>query len=465
MPQNCYTEYVNSPLDATIGQRHIHLAAAKGQAASLETWLQCGADIDILDDEGDSALHFAAGWGRVDCAAILLRYGCRRDIKDIKGKTPMDYAREKGFNEMITLLEGADAVPQSTISPNNPITLIWADAICINQNDVAEKSAQVTMMDRIYSSAVYVIAWLGPPDEHSDLGIKTLNTLHSHLKQFKESDIEPLSGKGKEKYEKAGVPYISWQEWTALASLYQRQWSRRAWIVQEAVLPAVLLTYIGDIPVTWRHLGQVAEAIRYSEAKLGTTMSKSFVPSREVGVSANSRDGLDRAAEYRRLFTLKQLLSDFWTFIASDPKDKVFAHYGLLNLFAAERCKTDYRLSLAQVYTMATRELIASEGNLQTLSECVFPLQRRSGLPSWVPDYGLPGANAIPANFCADKGMEYVPPKAVDDPACAVLQVRGAFIGKVSQVGGRPGTGTAEKWLFDRSWLTMALALRGKGGY
>jgi hypothetical protein len=46
------------------------------------------------------------------------------------------------------------------------------------------------MMDRIYLSAVYVIAWLGPPDEHSDLGIKTLNTLHSHLKQFKESDIE-----------------------------------------------------------------------------------------------------------------------------------------------------------------------------------------------------------------------------------------------------------------------------------
>jgi ankyrin repeat protein len=66
MPQKCYTEYVNSPLDATIGQSHIHLAAAKGQAASLETWPQCAADIDILDDEGDSALHFAAGWGRID---------------------------------------------------------------------------------------------------------------------------------------------------------------------------------------------------------------------------------------------------------------------------------------------------------------------------------------------------------------------------------------------------------------
>ena len=40
--------------------------------------------------------------------------------------------------------------------------VLWVDAICINQDDTAERNHQVQMMRRIYSAAVRVIAWLGP---------------------------------------------------------------------------------------------------------------------------------------------------------------------------------------------------------------------------------------------------------------------------------------------------------------
>ncbi|KAK4074706.1 uncharacterized protein Triagg1_4855 [Trichoderma aggressivum f. europaeum] len=38
---------------------------------------------------------------------------------------------------------------------------LWADAVCINQADVAERSSQVSIMDRIYSSATTVFVVLG----------------------------------------------------------------------------------------------------------------------------------------------------------------------------------------------------------------------------------------------------------------------------------------------------------------
>jgi len=48
-----------------------------------------------------------------------------------------------------------------------PIVL-WIDQICINQDNEAEKTAQVKLMGEIYTRAKQVIAWLGPADGTSD---------------------------------------------------------------------------------------------------------------------------------------------------------------------------------------------------------------------------------------------------------------------------------------------------------
>ncbi|KAF4956340.1 hypothetical protein FGADI_3917 [Fusarium gaditjirri] len=42
---------------------------------------------------------------------------------------------------------------------------LWADAICINQDDLTEKLHQVSMMADIYSSAAMVLAWLSSNDD------------------------------------------------------------------------------------------------------------------------------------------------------------------------------------------------------------------------------------------------------------------------------------------------------------
>jgi hypothetical protein len=42
---------------------------------------------------------------------------------------------------------------------------LWADQICINQNDLPERSLQVSLMNAIYKGAKHILVWLGPDHE------------------------------------------------------------------------------------------------------------------------------------------------------------------------------------------------------------------------------------------------------------------------------------------------------------
>lgn len=45
---------------------------------------------------------------------------------------------------------------------------LWADAICVNQDDPREKGHQVKQMGYIYKNAEEVLIWLGPGHEGTD---------------------------------------------------------------------------------------------------------------------------------------------------------------------------------------------------------------------------------------------------------------------------------------------------------
>jgi hypothetical protein len=49
------------------------------------------------------------------------------------------------------------------MQPSKVFTLWWIDAICINQNDVDEKSKQVSRMGMLYKKASLVVVWIPPP--------------------------------------------------------------------------------------------------------------------------------------------------------------------------------------------------------------------------------------------------------------------------------------------------------------
>ncbi|OQO03373.1 hypothetical protein B0A48_11631 [Cryoendolithus antarcticus] len=51
------------------------------------------------------------------------------------------------------------------MSRKEGVSHVWIDAICINQADATERLLQVGSMDKIYSSAASVWAWLGAADD------------------------------------------------------------------------------------------------------------------------------------------------------------------------------------------------------------------------------------------------------------------------------------------------------------
>lgn len=42
------------------------------------------------------------------------------------------------------------------------VSFLWSDALCIKQNDVAERQSQVRLMGAVYGNAKYVLCWLVP---------------------------------------------------------------------------------------------------------------------------------------------------------------------------------------------------------------------------------------------------------------------------------------------------------------
>lgn len=61
---------------------------------------------------------------------------------------------------------------------------LWIDAICINQEDVAEKNQQVQQMKHIYSEAETVYSWLGLSDKNSDIVIDEFYARTKGLEQL-----------------------------------------------------------------------------------------------------------------------------------------------------------------------------------------------------------------------------------------------------------------------------------------
>lgn len=62
---------------------------------------------------------------------------------------------------LTTSIEGALRRLRHATQPRR----LWADQICINQDDIAERSRQVSLMNSIYKGAEHVLVWLGPDDE------------------------------------------------------------------------------------------------------------------------------------------------------------------------------------------------------------------------------------------------------------------------------------------------------------
>ena len=130
---------------------------------------------------------------------------------------------------------------------------IWVDALCINQDDIVERSQQVSRMRYIYQHADRVVVWLGPSSNDSALALSTLEYIGKQI------ELSPNCGRGpapdctEPNWFDAGCPLpYSDEVWTAIHNLISRPWFERIWITQEIqVANSKAIIYCGKDETSW----------------------------------------------------------------------------------------------------------------------------------------------------------------------------------------------------------------------
>ncbi|KAL2397613.1 hypothetical protein ABEF93_002018 [Exophiala dermatitidis] len=241
----------------------------------------------------------------------------------------------------------------------------WVDALCINQGDLAERSAQVLRMKAIYGRAKEVLACIGTEDDddHCPLMMNFLSGISMDLPE----NIEfPAYGKA---------------SFDDLKALVRRPYWRRVWIIQEIAAGRKVSLLAGGEHVPLDKLSYLLAHV-----------DKQPPPEAEWPQFNQDLHLVRQILEIRtrrindKPLRLLQILAKTQRSLSTIPHDKVF---GLLSLttdgpdFIAE---PDYKLSETDVCKRMTRSFIESRQNLDIIL-AGSQHSEDSPLPSWCPDY------------------------------------------------------------------------------
>lgn len=80
----------------------LHWAADRGSAKVLTILLLHGADVNVRDSEGQTALHYAVSCGHLDCVRVLLENGADLSLKDNDGNEVVTLAQDDSVRSLLT---------------------------------------------------------------------------------------------------------------------------------------------------------------------------------------------------------------------------------------------------------------------------------------------------------------------------------------------------------------------------
>ena len=304
------------------------------------------------------------------------------------------------------------------IRPLEKHRTLWIDAICINQKDNAERSAQVRIMGEIYSLAHRVVIWVGPAAKDSRLALDKLRYIGQQVKQCGKFYL--LNAPDCiERSIWLGDLRISEAMARALCDLCDRSWFGRLWVLQEVQLSSTrTVLQCGQDQIDWSLFRRAIMILVINRASRPHPEPRPhFEPLLRLAYDMRERD-------------FATLLLAATVMEATEPRDKIYALRNLADKGFRELIRPDYDRPVRMVFEDAVIACIRHDQNLRILIHC--NPKDRIATPSWVPDWDhaqpvLPMLCATFASGLARCGIKYI--------TGGVVELEGLQIQSVDLVG------------------------------
>lgn len=212
---------------------------------------------------------------------------------------------------------------------------VWADAICIDQDNVPERNQQVSIMANIYGHASSVFIWIPPEGVRPGEVIPMIRALAGRIH-------ETCGGEDSLDRWLRLVPFDddkgSWLSnayaisptdfpvaaWRSLWQFYQAPWFFRVWVIQEVRQGPDVSLLCGSSEIEWNLVALTASWIWFMTTQDSTFhWKREFFPLYDGFVNANLM--WDQTLSTRREAPFLSVLHLTRAFQSTDPRDKVFA--------------------------------------------------------------------------------------------------------------------------------------------
>lgn len=285
---------------------------------------------------------------------------------------------------ILPITSNLDSALRHIRMPNEEVSL-WVDSICINQEDIAERHAQVQAMSDIYWMASKVIVWLGNEDEFEDTSaaVEYMQFLFKEaLPVFVEvaeaGTIPHDDTRSKKIGELAGTQLTQLSE---LRKLFQRPWFDRAWTYQESCLARDKEFYCGRYRIPNESMVAILGGLW---TVLKATNSSKYGLFYDPRVQSMILDGTSKPGRRNELDDLLNVRRGAG---CRKPSDIIYSLLGLSTDFWRSTILPDYRKTFQEVFAETSVEIIRARGNLNILSAVNHKSTTSSDLPTWTPDW------------------------------------------------------------------------------
>ncbi len=258
--------------------------------------------------------------------------------------------------------------------PRHP-RFIWADAICIDQQNMVERGRQVCLMGPIFRTAKRVLIWARrDPRQHAANAFQILCMIAEQPECLTNTTYNSMAS------------LLLQRDMEALEAFYAILWFRRLWVIQEVVLSSSALMLWGTEKVPWAVVGRATKNIR-ADFELWSLLvgDGDAVENADLIWSLKSDD-----RNHSKRHSFRWLLQRTRVFEASMPEDRIFALLGLPNDDTEQGLllvQPDYTMSLSDLYLKVARGILEGSSTLILLSAFRHGREIDETALTWVPHW------------------------------------------------------------------------------